>query len=131
MTEPEADSTCLGTQRKVVQYNKTTPIWSWGSWSLAKYTSKFQLFQLKEIKHGHYQVVHHTARHQLPSFFCVSHLGLFYKQLTEAVDKGPSEIITAIILIDVLSTVLSTITPPCPLERREIPGKCNQGTHSR
>lgn len=70
---------------------------------------------------------HARARHQLPSFFWVSHLGLFYKQLTKVVDKGPLEIITAILLIDVLSTV----TLPCPFERGGIPGKSNQGTHSR
>lgn len=58
-------------------------------------------------------------------------MGLFYKQLTKAVDKGPLEIITAIILIDVLSTVLSSATPPCPFERRGIPGKSNEGTHPR
>lgn len=58
-------------------------------------------------------------------------MGLFYKQLTKAVDKGPLEIVTAIILIDVLSTVLSSTTPPCPFERRGIPGKSPEGAHSR
>lgn len=63
--------------------------------------------------------------------FSVSHLGLFYKQLTKAVDKGPLEIITAIILIDMLSTVLSSATPPCPFEKGGIPEKSNEGTHAR